>query len=86
MKPTCGKFFKSIGDLNRHVKQHNAIVLYHCDFCTYNNVDKRNTESHMRTHMEGNERYSCQLCGKKFQFSTQKLRHKRDGCNLADLK
>ena len=86
MKPTCGKFFKTIGDLNRHVKQHNAVVLYQCDFCTYENVDKRNTESHMRTHIEGNERYSCKLCGKRFRFSTQKLRHKRDGCNLEDLK
>ena len=41
MKTTCGKYFKSIGDLNRHVKTHNAIILYHCDFCTYSNVDKR---------------------------------------------
>ena len=68
MKPTCGKYFKSTGDLNRHVRTHNAIILYHCDFCTYSNVDKRNTESHMRTHIKGNERYSCPLCGKKFRF------------------
>ena len=86
MKPTCGRFFKSMGDLNRHVNQHNAIVLCHCDFCTYSNVDKRNTESHMRTHVKGNEWYSCHLCGKKFQFSTQKLRHKRDGCNVSNVK
>ena len=86
MKPTCGKYFKSTGDLNRHVKTHNAILLYHCDFCTYSNVDKRNTESHMRTHVKGNKRYSCPLCGKKFRFSTQKLRHKQACCNITDLK
>ena len=71
MKTTCGKFFKSVGDLNRHVSTHNATHVYYCDFCTYSNVDKRNTESHMRTHVVGNERYSCPLCGKKFRFSTQ---------------
>ena len=86
MKNDCGKYFKSVGDLNRHVSTHNATLLYYCDFCTYNNVDKRNTESHMRTHIKGNERYSCPLCGKKFRFSTQKLRHKHDGCNITDKK
>ena len=86
MKPICGKYFKSTGDLNRHVRTHNATLLYYCDFCTYSNVDKRNTKSHMHTHIKGNEQYSCPLCGKKFWFSTQKLRHKRDGCNITDLK
>ena len=86
MKTTCGKYFKSVGDLNRHVSTHNATILYYCDFCTYSNVDKRITESHMHTHIKGNEWYSCPLCGKTFHFSTQKLRHKRDGCNITDKK
>ena len=85
MHSKCGKFFKSTGDLNRHVRQHDIVLFYYCDFCTYKNADKRNTESHMGIHVEGNKKYSCQLCGKQFRFSTQKLRHKRDGCNLDDV-
>ena len=86
MYSKCKKYFKSTGDLNRHVRQHNRVLFYYCDFCMYKNVDKRNTESRMRTHVEGNKKYSCQLCGKKFRFSTQKLRHKQDGCNIDNLK
>ena len=42
MHKNCGRTFKNLGDLNRHVSQHNGIW-YTCDFCTYRNKDKRNT-------------------------------------------
>ena len=76
MFQNCKKFFKTVGDLNRHVKQHEQKNYYHCDYCTYKNLDKRNIESHMRLHVAGNERYWCSLCGKTFRFSTQHLKHK----------
>ena len=86
MRNGCKKYFKSIGDLNRHVFTHNKSIYYYCDYCTYKNLDKRNTESHMRIHVVGNERYVCNSCEKPFRFNTQYRHHLRDGCNLHDLK
>ena len=54
MRKGCRRIFKNLGNLNRHVGQHDG-VWYTCDFCTYCNKDKHNTNSHMRTHVEGNE-------------------------------
>ena len=65
MHKNCGCTFKNLGDLNRHVSQHDG-VLYSCDFCTYHNKDRQNTNSHMQIHVEGNELYGCQHCGKSF--------------------
>ena len=84
MHKNCGRTFKNLGDLNRHVNQHNGIW-YTCDFCTYRNKDKRNTSSHMKTHVEGNEAYGCQKCGKCFRFNTQYRRHQKDGCTFPPL-
>ena len=86
MRNGCKKYFKSIGDLNRHVLTHNKAIYYYCDYCTYKNLDKRNTESHMRVHVVGNECYVCNSCEKPFRFNTQYRHHLRDGCNLHDLK
>ena len=81
MVKNCNQSFKNTGDLNRHVNQHTGIW-YKCDFCTYQNKDKRNTESHQRTHMSGNEKYSCIHCVKKFKFNTQYRCHIASGCEL----
>ena len=45
-KKSCDKQFKSIGDLNRHMKSHTKtkVSWYHCDHCDYKNKDKHNTE------------------------------------------
>ena len=39
MHKNCGRTFKNLGDLNRHVSQHDR-VWYTCDFYTYRNKDK----------------------------------------------
>ena len=65
-KKSCNNQFKSIGDLNRHMKSHTKGGWYHCDHCDYKNKDKCNTDSHMRTHStEEESRYECDKCGKK---------------------
>ena len=81
MVKNCGHSFKNTGDLNHHVNQHTGIW-YKCDFCTYQNKDKRNTESHQRIHVSGNEKYSCIHCSKKFKFNTQYRHHIASGCEL----
>ena len=81
MVKNCGRSFKNTGDLNRHVNQHTGIW-YKCDFCTYQNKDKWNTESHQCIHVSGNEKCSCIHCSKKFKFNTQYKRHIASGCEL----
>ena len=81
MVKNCGRSFKNTGDLNCHVNQHTGIW-YKCDFCMYQNKDKQNTESHQRTHVSGNEKYSCIHCSKKFKFNTQYRYHIASGCEL----
>ena len=59
------------------MKSHTKGSWYHCDHCDYKNKDKRNTDSHMRTHSTEEEgRYECDKCGKKMRFSTQFKRHR----------
>ena len=74
MVKNCNRSFKNTGDLNCHVNK--------CDFCTYQNKDKRNTESHQCTHVSGNEKDSCIHCDRKFKFNTQYRHHLVSGCEL----
>ena len=44
-------------------------VGFKCDYCDYRNKDKRNTNSHMRTHQSVKDsRYECDKCHKKMRF------------------
>ena len=82
-KKSCDRQFKSIWDLNRHMNSHTKGGWYHCDHCDYKNKDKRNTDSHMRTHSTEEEyRYECDKCGKKMSFSTQYKHHREQGCDV----
>ena len=75
----CNKSFKNKGDLTRNKGCHED-KWYFCLQCPYKNKDKRNRDSHSRTHEdEGNER---EKCGKGMQFSTQMKHHRESGCNL----
>ena len=82
-KKSCPHTFKSLGDVNRHVKSHGKGGWYRCDHCDYKNKDKRNTESHMRTHTKQEDgKYVCDKCGKHMRYSTQFIRHKEQGCDV----
>ena len=79
----CGKSFKNKGDLTRHEISHDN-NWYYCAHCPYKNKDKRNRDSHSRTHEpEGEERYHCEKCGKGMRFSTQMKHHHETGCDLS---
>ena len=49
---SCTSEFKGTGDLNRHLRTHKKGIWFRCDFCEYKNKDKRNTSSHMKTHLK----------------------------------
>ena len=83
----CSQGFKNKGDFNRHMLSHKDIW-FKCTSCPYKNKDKRNRDSHMRTHQEkgiGLECYHCKCCGKVMQFSTQLKWHRVTGCDVLDL-
>ena len=71
--PGCYKKFKNKPDLNRHAKIHTSKETK-CPDCPYRTKDKRNFESHRRSHSHI-ERYFCEICGKGFIYNTQKKRH-----------
>ena len=82
-KKSCSKTFKSVGDVNRHARSHTKGGWHKCSFCDYKNKDKRNTESHMRTHSKKEDgKYVCDKCGKHMRYSTQFRRHKESGCDV----
>ena len=83
-KRDCNKKFKNVGDYNRHIKTHDSGIWYTCSYCTYRNKDKRNCDSHQRTHNPAGskERNECERCHKQLRFTTQVLRHRESGCNL----
>ena len=83
----CSRGFKNKGDFNRHMHSHED-VWFKCNSCLYKNKDKRNRDSHMRTHQEkgiGLECYHCECCGKVMQFSTQLKCHRVTECHVLDL-
>ena len=83
----CSPGFKNKGDFNRHMFSHGDIW-FKCTSCPYKNKDKRNRDSHMRTHQEkgiGLECYHCERCGKAMWFSTQLKWHRVTGCDVLDL-
>ena len=71
--PGCYKKFKNKPDLNRHAKSHTSKET-RCPDCPYRTTDKRNFESHRRSHSRI-EHYFCETCGKGFIYNTQRKRH-----------
>ena len=79
--PGCYKKFKNKPDLNRHAKCHTSKETK-CPDCPYQTIDKRNFDSHRRSHSRI-ERYFCETCGKGFIYNTQKKRHQlKNACKL----
>lgn len=61
----CGKVFKLIGHLKRHVVLHTGEKQYVCDVCQRPFSDKSTLRKHFQTHT-GERNYKCDICGKCF--------------------
>ena len=72
-KAKCGQRFKRESELNAHLKAHTSKPLK-CEFCAYQNSDKRNLRAHMRVHSNILP-YTCAVCGERFKWQEQKKRH-----------
>ena len=83
----CSRGFKNKGDFNRHMLS-NEDIWFKYTSCPYKNQDKRNRDSHMRTHQEkgiGLECYHWKCCGKAMRFSTQLKWHRVTRCDVLNL-
>ena len=75
----CGKSFFMKGDLLKHKEVHKNI-LWECNLCTYETLDKRNLKAHQRKHSNLRP-YLCTYCLMLFKYPEQLKRHQRKPCN-----
>ena len=72
-KVNCGQCFKCGSELNAHLKAHTSKPIK-CEYCDYQNSDKRNLGAHIRVHSDKLS-YSCIICGEQFKWQEQKRCH-----------
>ena len=61
----CNKTFSSVGNRQRHEKQHNEEKKFECSHCTKRFYQKRTMQDHEKTHT-GEKPFHCCFCGKGF--------------------
>ncbi|XP_035770823.1 zinc finger protein 45-like [Neolamprologus brichardi] len=71
----CGKSFKEMYKMNRHLTIHTGKKPYPCETCGKSFTVKGSLTVHMRTHT-GEKPYSCETCGKSFYLSSSLKDHK----------
>ena len=85
--PVCGKMFKQKGNLNKHVKKHDAQPSQ-CDVCHkfVMNVNNHKNSTHLKT-----RDWECSICNCKYKSKSVLNQHIRSHgaepkkCNICDL-
>lgn len=72
----CGKAFKKVSIMKRHLKIHTGEKTHSCEMCGKGFRDSSVLLRHMRTHT-GETPYACTTCGKRFKDKSVMLRHMR---------
>ena len=62
----CGKLFRGMSDLKRHLLTHTGERPYSCDECDQTFREKAKLTQHKTKHTGGPNPYSCTLCDKSF--------------------
>ncbi|XP_037299164.1 myoneurin-like isoform X2 [Manduca sexta] len=62
-------------DLIKHVRRHDGIKLFQCEYCTASYYTSSNLINHTRRVHEGEKRYQCTICEKRFYDRTKLNRH-----------
>lgn len=66
----CGKVLQKPWNLLDHVRMHEGVKPYKCQWCGKGFTQKGNLKKHSRQHINPNvnarKRYSCRLCGKGY--------------------
>lgn len=64
----CGRHFKNMDQLRRHMFSHSQMKLFECNLCDKSYVHSGSLREHKRTH-NGRRDYICHLCGKTYKNS-----------------
>ena len=62
----CGRAFNFHTHLKRHMKDHEADIMYPCYFCLQQFTNRPNLSSHVRLHVQSNGTYKCGDCPQEF--------------------
>ena len=81
----CGKFFRGIIDLKRHVKRHGE-KLYACEICGKKISTLAVFKTHLLMHTGGGSDIICDICGARFRWATSLRQHKLTHTGLRDYK
>ncbi|XP_033946348.1 zinc finger protein 329-like [Pseudochaenichthys georgianus] len=73
---TCGKDFKYMSILRRHMTTHPDEKPYSCQTCGRDFRESSSLMYHMRLHTD-EKKYTCKTCGKKFRFNIDFESHMR---------
>uniref|UniRef100_A0A8C3J730 Zinc finger protein 692 n=1 Tax=Calidris pygmaea TaxID=425635 RepID=A0A8C3J730_9CHAR len=75
--PQCHKTFMANKSLKKHLKSHHAEGPYQCEICGFTCRQKASLNWHMRKHDAASfYRFSCDLCGKRFEKKDNVTAHK----------
>ena len=75
----CGRLFNFHTHLKRHMKDHEADIMYPCYFCLQQFTNRPNLSSHVRLHVQPNGTYKCRDCPHEFDaFKELKVHAKHE--------
>ena len=63
----CGKYFASVGNMERHRISHTGQKPYSCHMCDKSFNQKANLKSHLSLH-SGEKPFKCDICQKSFRM------------------
>lgn len=72
----CGKTFKIVGKLNRHMRVHTKLTKFKCEKCGKCCIDNYSLKVHERSHTQ-TKPFQCQYCDKKFSGIHNQKRHEK---------
>ncbi|XP_033973921.1 zinc finger and SCAN domain-containing protein 31-like, partial [Trematomus bernacchii] len=70
----CGKDFKYMSKLQRHMTTHRDVKPYSCQTCGRGFRESSSLMYHMRVHTD-EKKYTCKTCGDKFRFNIDFKNH-----------
>lgn len=82
---SCGKTYKTLANLKRHLDDTHSYKLFQCETCDKQFTAKGNILSHhKRRHQQSDTTYLCPHCGKKYltessMYSHVRYKHKQAG-------
>lgn len=66
---TCGKYFSSKSNLNRHIPTHRNVKSFVCDVCQVRFAQRISLQQHYLTHANVKP-FPCKICGKGFRLKS----------------